>query len=379
MFTATKKRRNARRCHMFTPTTLPCMISNRQANHDIYIISTSQVTDAIRCYRFLCPRYLRQDVSKFRNKQTPRDLFNFDNKHKFSFDLLVRELQQLDGFFCSREPSVPNITFYANTTWQDVFLLFEIFATSLFINSSPISGPASETTPTALVKIVDATKYVLQPNGGYNEYEICNLLNIYNFNILVTFMVWYLLYDKRNISFSSAWQPSLLNFVVYDLWAALAKQNRHMSDVLSRLFFDIKSFGQIQISCSREMHKQLALGPYRCVQTDRKPAHKRLQHTYKQGLSRVKLTNFAVNTSRIPRWQNVFSFVETDYYAQPQLMPAEAVTPPNIVDYPTIVSTPPPPPIDFYSLDNQDDDMFWTTHDMENFELEAPLLTPPHV
>jgi hypothetical protein len=62
--------------------------------------------------------------------------------------------------------------------------------------------------------------------------------------------------------------------------------------------------------------------------------------------------------------------------------------PPQPIDFPPIVSTPPPATDDFYSFDQDDDVMFWTTykHDMENFELidttddnDKILLTPPRV
>lgn len=299
VFSATKKRRNSRRCHLYEQTTLAHMCSPKRSPHDIYIISTCHNADIVRCYRLLCPRYIRQEAAKERRKQTPADLYTFCANEHFSFDRLVGELQQLDDFLgsislgsASEQPdNPPRLRFFANTTWQDAFLILEIFVTSLFLNSA--SSAQTSKRRAALVKIVDATGYHLAANK-YNTFEINNLLNIYRLDILVAFLVWYLLNDKRNIALVTAWQPSLLNFTIFDLWAALAQQNCAVADTLSRLFYEVKSFGSLQIKCTTSFARQLRLGPYRRVVAKSPHKHKRLQHVFVNRLARRSLAHFSI-------------------------------------------------------------------------------------
>lgn len=388
LFTTTKKRRNMRRCHMFAPISLSQI--GKQGN-DIFIISTSQYSDVVRCYRLLCPRYLRQSVARCRNKQTPPELFNFDAERAFSFDALVEELQRLDAFF-AKDVAEPRLNFYTNTTWQDAFLLLEMYTTSLFINSTPIA-PSAVARPN-MVKVIDASSHRLEPNK-YSEFEVNNLLNIYNFHVLVAFLVWYLVHDKRNIALTSAWQPSLLNLVIYDLWAALVQQNCNTGGVLSRLHSHVKSLGQLQIRCSRALSRQLALGPYRSAHDEGRRAHKRLAHTYQRPLALTRLTNFSIDAKRIVDYLPLHHSLRTfkhheEKSAYPVLEPAAPLVSPSFPEASSEHFGCQAVTADAYSAMYSSNWPYSIQHKQDSFEMDqeplffsgpSPSLlnTPPHV
>lgn len=279
VFTSTKKRRNARRCHIFEETNLTSM--NGRDTSDIFIVATRSNTDAIYCYRMICPRYLREYAAGQRNKRTPTDLIVFDETASFSLDSMISQLAALTE-------DHPRVRIPGNITWQDAFLLLEMYVTTLFLNSTSSARPKLCERP---VKIIDTTAYHLDKN----KYDLCHVyktLNIYNVHIIVVFILWFLLHDKRNVVFSSVWQPTLENFYVYELWHALSKIPL-VGQIVERSYRLSSSLNKLQIKCTREFAREIALGPYkRLVHGSSKL--KRLVHTYKAPLSTQLQYNFSI-------------------------------------------------------------------------------------
>lgn len=310
IFSSTQNRRNSRRCHIFDRTSLEQIDS--AITTDLFLITTSEYNDSVQCFKLLCPVYLRQDpaasvANKFSSskrpssplKQTPPELFEFVENELFTQEKFYQQLTMLDRFFEERRRNTtnspassssslrPNLKFYSGMSWQDAFLMLEITTTSLFLGS--LSSAKDHTK----IKEIDTLGTVLDKNR-YDLAHLYQLLNIYNFNILVTFMIWYLLTDKRNMVFSNVWQTTLENIFIYDLWYTMTKIRMLLTEALTTGHQKIQSFQRLAVKSTLTFANEINLGPFQRLAYFGKPyTVKRLKHQYRAPLTRNKQTNFS--------------------------------------------------------------------------------------
>lgn len=306
IFSSTQNRRNSRRCHIFDRTSLEQIDS--AVTTDLFLITTSEYNDSVQCYKLLCPVYLRQDPASVANKfisskrpssplkQTPPELFEFVENEIFTQEKFYQQLTMLDRFFEERRQNTtstpspsshPNLKFYSGMSWQDAFLMLEITTTSLFLGS--LSSAKDHTK----IKEIDTLGTVLDKNR-YDLAHLYQLLNIYNFNILVTFMIWYLLTDKRNMVFSNVWQTTLENIFIYDLWYTMTKIRMLLTEALTTGHQKIQSFQRLAVKSTLTFANEINLGPFQRLAYFGKPyTVKRLKHQYRAPLTRNKQTNFS--------------------------------------------------------------------------------------
>lgn len=182
------------------------LVCKRQ-KHPIYLIISTH-DDDIRVYRIQFPRRIRDTHTIL-----PVHMGAFNPQTFFNLFLGTGTTHTNN--------SIIQVPIFSELSWQDCFLLFEMYIMNHYINSAavPLLQGGAESVGcsrkrrlgASREKVIDMTKciskYVAEESDIYRN----NLCTTYNAYLLVFYHIWYLYNHQRLETFSHSWQSSLYN------------------------------------------------------------------------------------------------------------------------------------------------------------------------
>lgn len=203
MFFKKQSRLANQRCTIFTPEDETVLrnvqLANKRQKHPIYLIVSTH-DDDIRIYRVQFPRRIRDTHAIL-----PVHMGAFNTQTFFNLFATT-----------SHTNSIIQVPVFADLSWQDCFLLFEMYVMNHYINCNAAPNAVEPVSRkrrliTCREKVIDMTKcitkYVAEESDVYRN----NLCTSYNAYLLVYYHIWYLFNHQRLETFSHSWQSALYN------------------------------------------------------------------------------------------------------------------------------------------------------------------------
>lgn len=245
MFFKKQSRLANQRCTIFTledEAALKATPSSKKQKQPIYLIITT-LDDDIKIYKIQLPRRIRDTHTVM--------AVNMGNFNPATFFQL---------FETGDANSIIRVPVFANLTWQDCFLLFEVFVMNQYMSCS--GAPRAKRAIASREKVVDMTKCITKFVDEESEKYRNNLLTTYNAHLLVYYHIWYLYNHQRLEVFSHTWQATLQNRHYLNSYRLVCNLP-NISDILAWIYNNnVNNKMRSNLRVKRLEHGPFTFGPF---------------------------------------------------------------------------------------------------------------------